>query len=304
MDLNQTDVVDLSHPLSPLTNCTFNTSYRFTFYQVSYSVILLLGLATNGLALCRLWLSPRTLTSTAVYMANLSAADLFFVVSLPLRIYYHHKAQAHSQALPTSWTPGGMFYQLTFTLKYQSVWRDLLPGLHRNLSSQRQRSFILVALGLVQGALLLLFSYCSVLRQPRHRSRSQHRSRQRTLTIIYWVLGVFLLCFVPYHLNLLGYTLTHVGLLPSCGLARACTQWCCPWPAPTAASTHLSTTSPPAWCIGSPTAAQAAANDEEQCWGCPQRDCRFYYSTIYNLYMQNKVPLTLIISTGFEVLNC
>ncbi|KAM9499571.1 platelet-activating factor receptor [Salvelinus alpinus] len=87
-------------------------------------------------------------------------------------------------------------------------------------SSQSQRSFILVALCLVQGVfLLLLFSYCSVVRQPRHCSRSQHRSRQRTLT--YWVLGVFLLCFVPYHLNLLGHTLTHVGLLPSCGLAQA-----------------------------------------------------------------------------------
>lgn len=66
-----------------------------------------------------------------------------------------------------------------------------------------------MALCLVQGVFLLF----SVLRQPRHCSRSQHRSRQRTLT--HWVLGVILLCFVPYHFNLLGHTLTHVGLLPS-----------------------------------------------------------------------------------------
>lgn len=47
------------------------------------------------------------------------------MVSLALRIYYyhhHHKAQAQSKALPTSWIPGGMICQLTFTLKYISVY--------------------------------------------------------------------------------------------------------------------------------------------------------------------------------------
>ncbi|XP_067085037.1 lysophosphatidic acid receptor 6-like [Osmerus mordax] len=274
--------------LPPLANCTIDTSYRFTFYQVSYSVIFLLGLSTNCLALRRLWLSPRTLTSTAVYMANLSTADLFFVVSLPLRIYYyHHKARdlasgAGPNAVLSPWTPGGVFCQLTFTLKYISLYGGifflvciaadryfavvhplvsaprrvcaarlvsagiwcLVLGLSVTLpllrsaaarrqqpcmldpTTQRQLSFILAALGLVQAAfllpaLLLLFGYCSVLRVLRQpRRRAQRRGRRRTLTVIYWVLGVFLLCFAPYHLNLLGYTLTHVGLLPSCGLAR------------------------------------------------------------------------------------
>lgn len=282
---NKTD--ESVEPFSPLANCTVDTSYRFTFYQVSYSVIFLLGLTTNSLALRRLWLTPRTLTSTTFYMANLSAADLFFVVSLPLRIYYYHRrgqAFFSKSSDLSGWTPGGVFCQLTFTLKYISLYGGIfflvcialdryfavvhrvgsaprrlraaqlvsvgiwcvVLGLSVTLpllrsfaarhqrpclldpSSQRQRTFILVALGLVLGAFLLpgtllLFSYCRVLhvlRQPRHRSRSQRRSRQHTLTIIYWVLAVFLLCFVPYHLNLLGYTLTHVGLLPSCGLAK------------------------------------------------------------------------------------
>lgn len=296
---------------------------------MSYSVIFILGLASNALAFRRLWLSPRALTSTAVYMTNLAVADLFFVVSLPLRIYYYHYKAAHSSSSSSSlsaskrnstpdWSPGGTFCQLTFMLKYISLYGGIfflvcigvdryfavvhpltqrlrrvgtarlisagiwclvlalslaLPLLRSaaaqhmqacllDPSSRQNRAFILTALALVQAAfqvpaLLLLFSYCSVVRvlrrQPRRRSRQsarlhhhhhnhhsnsgrrqhqhQHQHQhhhhhhsnrhRRTLTVIYWVLGVFLLCFTPYHLNLLGYTLTQVGLLQSCLLAKA-----------------------------------------------------------------------------------
>lgn len=274
-------------PYSPLSNCTVDTSYRFTFYQVSYSVIFLLGLATNSLALRKLCRSPCTMNSTAIYLVSLSAADFFFVISLPLRIYYYHKkAQALSSKMGDqySWTPGVAYCQITFTLKYISLYGGIfflvciavdrycavlhplasklrrmrvaqlvsggiwclvlglsvsLPLLHNAAARQHQlclpdptlqhhRTIILLALGLVMGSfllptVLLLYSYCrvlSVLGQPRHQSGSLRRSRQHTLTVIYWVLGVYLLCFVPYHINLLGYTLTHVGLLPSCGLAK------------------------------------------------------------------------------------
>ena len=274
-------------PFSALSNCTLDTSYRFTFYQISYGAIFIVGLATNSLALHRLWHSPRTLTSTVVYMASLSVADMCFVASLPLRIYFYHVRRRAFSAWPAdraAWPPGGAFCQLTFTIKYislyggifflvcialdrylavvhpaQSALRRLrfarllsaaiwclvlvlsvgLPALryagvvsplhHPCLldpTSRRQRPLILSALGLVLGAFLLptallLYSYCrvlSVLGRPRHRCRAQ---RRHTLTVIYWVLAVFLLCFAPYHTNLLVYTLSHVGLLPVCGLARA-----------------------------------------------------------------------------------
>ncbi|XP_041807747.1 lysophosphatidic acid receptor 6-like [Chelmon rostratus] len=281
---NMTDVP--AKPLSPLSNCTVDTSYRFTFYQMSYSVIFLLGLVTNSLALRRLCLSP-CMNSTAIYMVSLSAADMFFVISLPLRVYYYHqRARALSSTTGdvSSWTPAVAYCHLTFTIKYISLYGGIfflvciavdryyavvhplgstlrrrrvaqlvsggiwclvlglsvsLPLLHSTAAHQHQpclldpslqhhRNIIFVALGLVLGSfllptVLLLYSYCrvlSVLRQPRHRSRSQRRIRQHTLTVIYWVLGVFLLCFVPYHINLLGYTLTQTGLLRNCGLAK------------------------------------------------------------------------------------
>lgn len=87
------------------------------------------------------------------------------------------------------------------------------------------QTFILAALvpvlvTFLLSAFLLLFSYCRVLRvlgRMPYRGKSRHR---RTLSLIYSVLGIFLLRFVPYHTNLLCYTHTHVGVAPSCGLAK------------------------------------------------------------------------------------
>ncbi|KAK6485830.1 lysophosphatidic acid receptor 6-like [Huso huso] len=80
-----------------------------------YSFIFIFGLVGNGLALRRFCGSPKTANSTAIYMANLSVADLIFVASLPLRIYYYH----HSA---NRWTPSRTFCLLTFTLKYISMY--------------------------------------------------------------------------------------------------------------------------------------------------------------------------------------
>lgn len=281
------NITDLEgKPNAPLSNCTVDPSYRFIFYRVTYSVIFLLGLATNGLALHRLCTSSCTMNSTAVYMASLCFADVFFVISLPMRIYYYHqKARAWAKTGDlASWIPGAAFCQITFILKYISMYggifflvciavdryfavvHPLAPTFRRHRvaravsagiwcvalglsvglpllrlaasrqnqpclldpSSQRHRTFILVSLGLVSGSFLLpsvilLYSYCMVmrvLRKTRHRCRNQRRNRRQTLKIIYWVLGVYLLCFLPYHVNLLGYTLTHMNLLPHCGLAK------------------------------------------------------------------------------------
>ncbi|KAM4545424.1 lysophosphatidic acid receptor 6 [Odontesthes bonariensis] len=271
--------------VSPLSNCTVDTSYRFTFYQVSYSVIFLLGLPANSLALRRLLSSPCTMNSTGIYMASLSTADLFFIISLPMRIYYYHqKAQALSSKTDnsSSWTSGAAYCHITFTLKYISLYGGIFflvciavdrylavvhpwaPTLRRlrvaqvvsvgiwclvlglsvslpllrsaassqnkpcllDPSSRRHQTTILAILGLVLGffllpTLVLLYSYCRVLSVLRHYiNRSHRRNRQHTLRVIYWVLGVYLLCFLPYHINLLVYTLTHMNLLPHCGLAK------------------------------------------------------------------------------------
>uniref|UniRef100_A0A8C5FIS8 G-protein coupled receptors family 1 profile domain-containing protein n=1 Tax=Gadus morhua TaxID=8049 RepID=A0A8C5FIS8_GADMO len=257
-------------PSPARSNCTLDTGYRFTFYQVSYGAIFLVGLATNGLALHRLCRSPRALNSTAVYMASLAVADACFVASLPLRIYFYHRRGRAFSALTFAVKYvslyGGVFFlacialdrylavvhparsalrRLRFARRLSAAVWCVVLGLSAGLpllryaglvsprrhhpclldpTSRRQRPLILMALGLVLGAFLLpaallLFSYCRVLSVLGRRRR--RRRRRRALTVIYWVLAVFLLCFAPYHANLLVYTLSHVGLLPACSLARA-----------------------------------------------------------------------------------
>lgn len=270
------DLINNTAAIRTPFNCTVEIGYRFTYFQISYSLIFICGLTSNGMALWRLWLMPWTLTSTAVYMANLAVVDLFFILSLPLRIYYYYN---RSQSM--AWSPGSVFCVLTFALKYISMYGGIfflacigldryfavtrpvlrrpkqahnacmlstaiwllvlalslaLPFLHSAASNSQytclldpslgpHRTFILGALGLILvafllPAFLLLFSYCRVLRvlgRMPHRGKGRHR---RTLTLIYSVLGIFLLCFAPYHTNLLCYTLTHVGTVPSCGLAK------------------------------------------------------------------------------------
>ncbi|KAK3524321.1 hypothetical protein QTP70_028063 [Hemibagrus guttatus] len=275
---NQEPIMDLMNNTAVQTplNCTVDTRYRFTYYQISYSLIFICGLASNGVALWRLWLMPWTVTSSMVYMANLAVVDLFFILSLPLRIHYYYN-RSHSMA----WSPGSVFCQLTFALKYISMYGGIfflacigldrylavmrpvlrqpknvhntcvlsttiwllvlalssaLPFIHSAASTSHHtclldpslghhQTLILAALGLVLvafllPALLLLFSYCRVLRvlgRMPHRGKSRHR---RTLSLIYCVLGIFLLCFAPYHTNLLCYTLTQVGVVTSCSLAK------------------------------------------------------------------------------------
>uniref|UniRef100_A0A8C1DDE6 G-protein coupled receptors family 1 profile domain-containing protein n=1 Tax=Cyprinus carpio carpio TaxID=630221 RepID=A0A8C1DDE6_CYPCA len=116
MDLHNTTFISIQ------ANCTVDTSYRFTYYKISYSVIFIFGVVSNATAMRHFFHMPPTFTSTAVYMANQTAADIFFVISLPLRIYYYHIKAATTSNLTNDWSPGGALCQLTFMLKYITLY--------------------------------------------------------------------------------------------------------------------------------------------------------------------------------------
>ncbi|XP_048853759.1 G protein-coupled receptor 34 like [Brienomyrus brachyistius] len=79
-------------PVDIPTNHTCDIDDRFLYLvvPVGYSVIFILGLLSNLVALCIFFLKSSTLSIT-VYMKNLVIADLLLVLCLPIRIYYHNK---------------------------------------------------------------------------------------------------------------------------------------------------------------------------------------------------------------------
>lgn len=72
------------------TFCPSIDDFRDRVYSTSYSIITVLGLAGNGLALVvLLQRSGRQNSPFLIYMVNLAVSDLLCVSTLPLRVYYY-----------------------------------------------------------------------------------------------------------------------------------------------------------------------------------------------------------------------
>lgn len=71
------------------TQCNFSVDYKYTTYNVTYSLVFIFGLLGNASALyvfCKLSVKNRLST---IILINLAISDLIFVLSLPLRIGYY-----------------------------------------------------------------------------------------------------------------------------------------------------------------------------------------------------------------------
>lgn len=76
------------------TDCPSIDDFRNQVYSTSYSLITVLGLVGNGLALVVLIRTYRQSSPFHVYMLNLAVSDLLCVMTLPLRVlYYVNKGQ-------------------------------------------------------------------------------------------------------------------------------------------------------------------------------------------------------------------
>ncbi|CAJ1058296.1 cysteinyl leukotriene receptor 1 isoform X2 [Xyrichtys novacula] len=87
--MNLTDSIE-----SNSTDCPSIDDFRNQVYSTSYSIITVLGLAGNGLALVVLIRTRRQSSPFHIYMLNLAVSDLLCVMTLPLRVlYYVNKGQ-------------------------------------------------------------------------------------------------------------------------------------------------------------------------------------------------------------------
>ncbi|CAN9514746.1 unnamed protein product [Ophioblennius macclurei] len=82
--LNQTLGIDFN-----FTNCPNIDNFRNRVYSTSYSLVTMLGLVGNGFALVVLIKTSSRNVSFHIYMMNLVVSDLFFVMTLPMRIFYY-----------------------------------------------------------------------------------------------------------------------------------------------------------------------------------------------------------------------
>uniref|UniRef100_UPI00358EF0BB lysophosphatidic acid receptor 6-like n=1 Tax=Myxine glutinosa TaxID=7769 RepID=UPI00358EF0BB len=71
------------------TECKINEDFQRTFYAAAYSLIFVLGVVTNSIALAVFCCCLDRHTETTIYMCNLILSDLFFIATLPLRTTYY-----------------------------------------------------------------------------------------------------------------------------------------------------------------------------------------------------------------------
>ncbi|XP_007892729.1 platelet-activating factor receptor [Callorhinchus milii] len=139
-----------------MINCSkedfFNTSeFRYIVFPVIYSFIFALGLPAN---LAALWFlirrnSNKELSEVKIYMINLTAADLLFIIFLPLWIkYYIQEGNWTSSSFLCSLN-GSLFYINTYSSVYFLAlisfnrYRAVVHPLRAAQLRQKMRGFII-----------------------------------------------------------------------------------------------------------------------------------------------------------------
>ncbi|CAL8333956.1 unnamed protein product [Boreogadus saida] len=84
-------VVVSNSSLSPdngTADCVKSDQFKYPLYSVVFSVVFVVGLLTNVVAMYIFACSLKLRNETTTYMMNLVVSDLLFVLTLPLRVYY------------------------------------------------------------------------------------------------------------------------------------------------------------------------------------------------------------------------
>ncbi|XP_027704025.1 P2Y purinoceptor 2 [Vombatus ursinus] len=109
--------------------CKFDEDFKYILLPVSYSVVCVLGLCLNALALYVFLCRIKTWNSTTTFMFNLAISDTLYVVSLPLLVYYY----SQGDHWPFSTTLCKLVRFLFYTNLYGSILFLLCISIHRFL---------------------------------------------------------------------------------------------------------------------------------------------------------------------------
>lgn len=268
-------------------NCTGLYDHRSVARVVMplhYTLVFVLGLLGNSLALHVIWTRRVKMNATTLYSANLAASDVLFTLSLPLRALYY--------ALGFHWPLGEVACKFTGMLFYINTYSGVnfmtclaldrmvamvgprrltrfrqmgtvrwvcvgvwvlvvgqtLPLLGMQMTREEPDGSIscmeypslearagktlphtligAVTLGYGVPVVTILVCYsvlwhklCSVMRGNQLTERSGRS--QKAMGVTAAVVLVFLVCFSPYHLNLLQYMIRKLLYEPSCAELRS-----------------------------------------------------------------------------------
>nr|XP_014334341.1 PREDICTED: putative P2Y purinoceptor 10 isoform X2 [Bos mutus] len=219
------------------TNCSETyLTFHYPLYATTYILIFIPGLLANSAAL---WVLCRFISKknkAIIFMINLSVADLAHVLSLPFRIYYYISHHWPFQRIPCL---------LCFYLKYLNMYASicfltcislqrcfflLKPFRARDWKRRKMNAVALV--GMITAAELagfvipvVIIAWCTwkmtiSLRQPPVAFQGISE-KQKALRMVYMCAAVFFICFTPYHINFIFYTMVKEAIISSCPIVQS-----------------------------------------------------------------------------------
>lgn len=97
--------------------CTKNDGFKYPLYSTVFSIVFVVGLIMNVIAMYIFSCTLKVRNETTTYMMNLVVSDLLFVLTLPLRVIYF---------IQQDWPFGGLLCKLSVSLFYTNMYGSIL----------------------------------------------------------------------------------------------------------------------------------------------------------------------------------
>ncbi|KAM8976423.1 lysophosphatidic acid receptor 6 [Pelodytes ibericus] len=99
------------------TDCPVDDNFKYTLYGCIFSMVFVLGLISNCVAMYIFICTLKVRNETTTYMINLAISDLLFVFTLPFRIFYF---------AARNWPFGDILCKISVTLFYTNMYGSML----------------------------------------------------------------------------------------------------------------------------------------------------------------------------------
>lgn len=97
--------------------CSKNDSFKYPLYSTVFSIVFVVGLVTNAVAIYIFTCTLKLRNETTTYMMNLVVSDLLFVFTLPLRVFYF---------INQNWPFGSTLCKVSVSLFYTNMYGSIL----------------------------------------------------------------------------------------------------------------------------------------------------------------------------------